>query len=167
MSEYEAWRGIKKRCFNETNNRWSKYGGRGISMHEDFKNSFEAWLTHVGNKPVDGQRWSIGRIDNNDWYTYDNMRWETDAQQARNHTKQNNNTSGVSGVKQHVTTIAGKDYYAWVSSYEELNGKRKSRSFSWNKYGCDVAKQMAIDFRNEMIAELNNQGADYAKSHGS
>ena len=125
------------------------------------------WLAEIGDKPNDGQRWSVGRIDNDGWYTYGNLRWELDNQQARNHTKQKNNTSGVTGVCFQDKIIAGRLYSTWVARWKDLDGKSKSKNFSADKYGNDAAKQMAIDFRNRMIEELNAQGAEYAGSHGS
>ncbi len=167
LPEYENWKGMIKRCFNPANKSYVNYAERGISVHEDFVKSFTTWLNEIGPCPKDEQRWSVGRKDNNAWYTYENMRWETDNQQARNHTKQKNNTSGIVGVAIRTTIISGKEYPAWVATWNTLDGKKYTKNFSINKYGDDVAKQMAIDFRNKRIEELNACGAEYAESHGT
>lgn len=163
--EYSNWKDMNKRCFNPNNKRFKNYSEKGISVHPDFIESFPKWLEEIGRKPEGDTRWSVGRIDNNGWYTYGNMRWETDAQQARNHSLQSNNTSGVSGVKLVNKVIKGVTYQSWEAGWNSLEGKRKTTSFSISKYG-DLAKQMAIDFRVKKIEELNEQGADYAQSHG-
>lgn len=165
---YSNWKDINKRCFNPNNKRYENYKGRGISVHEDFKNSFVLFLNEIGEKP-EGKGWSVGRIDNNGWYTYGNIRWETVDQQARNHTKQKNNTSGITGVRFATTTVSGGTYTAWIATWSEgsKENKSKSKQFSCNKYGHDIAKQMAIDYRNKMIEELNKRGFEYAESHGS
>jgi hypothetical protein len=167
MPEYGNWKDMKKRCFNKNNKRYKDYAERGISVHPDFQHDFLKFLAEIGPKPDNITKWSIGRIDNNGWYTYGNIRWETPEQQARNHTKQKNNTSGTTGIAFQTKVIAGRTYSAWVARYKTLEGKSKSKNFSADKFGHDEAKQLAIDFRNAAIAELNAQGAEYADSHGS
>lgn len=164
-SEYSNWKDMLKRCFNPKNKRYADYAERGISVHQDFVESFPKWLEEIGPKP-EGRGWSVGRINNNEWYTYGNIRWETPEQQARNHTKQKNNTSGIVGVRRNTKTVAGKQYSSWIASWSD-GVKKISKEFSTNKFGEDTAKQMAIDYRNKMIEELNLQGFGYANSHGS
>lgn len=163
--EYQNWKDMLKRCFNENNKRYKDYAERGISVHEDFVFNFTSWLEEIGTKPEG--KWSVGRIDNNGWYTYGNIRWETDTEQARNHTKQKNNTSGVTGVKFQKHTIAGREYTTYVACWKTLCGKSKTKDFSTNKYGHEEAFKLACEYRNKMIEELNSQGAGYAASHGS
>lgn len=166
-TEYSNWKGMLKRCFNVNDKRHESYAGRGITVHEDFIKDFPKWLEEIGEKPTDDQRWSVGRIDNNVGYTYGNMRWEVDEQQARNHTMQANNSSGIVGVAIRTTTIAGVDYPAWVACWNNLEGKKRTKNFSINKYGDETAKELAIAHRNRMIEQLNSLGAEYADSHGS
>lgn len=165
--EYSHWKGIMKRCFNPNDKRAASYFDKGITVHEDFIKNFPAWLKEIGEKPTSEGRWSVGRIDNNGDYTYGNMRWELDDQQARNHNKQVNNTSGIVGVAIRTTTIAGVDYPAWVACWNTLEGKKTTKNFSINKYGNEDARELAIRHRNKMIEQLNEQGAEYAESHGS
>lgn len=164
--EYSNWKDMKKRCFNPNNKRYHDYAKRGISVHPDFVESFPKWLEEIGPKPQDGQRWSVGRIDNNGWYTYGNIRWELDNQQARNHTKQKNNTSGIVGIRRNTKITSGTEYHSWIATWSD-GEKKKAKEFSTNKFGEENAKQMAIDYRNKMIEELNLQGFGYANSHGS
>ena len=165
--EYSNWKDMNKRCFNPNNKRYADYAKRGISVHPDFVGSFVKWFEEIGEKPKDGRKWSVGRIDNNCWYTYGNIRWELDNTQARNHTKQKNNTTGVTGLGFQSKVISGRTYTSWIARWKSLDGKSKSRNFSADKYGHEEAKQLAIAYRNKMIQELNEQGAGYAESHGS
>lgn len=167
LPEYSNWKDMKKRCFNPNNKRYKDYAKRGISVHNDFVESFPLWLEEIGPKPDTEQRWSVGRIDNNGWYTYGNMRWELDTQQARNHSKQDNNKSGVVGVHIRTTRIAGVEYKAWIAKWNLLDGTTKTKSFSFNKFGEQNAKCLAIECRSAKMKELNEMGADYADSHGS
>lgn len=157
--EYYSWSDMKRRCLDPSNDHYEDYAGRGITVHQDFIDSFSKWFEEIGEKPDKVNKWTVGRIDNNDSYTYGNIRWELNETQARNHSKQNNNTSGITGVGYR----AKGDY--WYAQWIELNGTKKSKCFSCAKY--PNAKELAIQFRENMVKELNSQGAGYAASHGS
>lgn len=79
--EYKIWAGMKARCHNEKDAAYPGYGGRGITVCERWRNSFECFLKDMGRAP-DGH--SIDRIDNDGGYEPTNCRWATQAQQARN-----------------------------------------------------------------------------------
>jgi hypothetical protein len=82
------------------------------------------------------------RANNN----YRNLRWTTASGNNRNRTKQNNNTSGVSGVQ----------YYnkgCWVASWNDENMKLQRKSFSVKIHGDEQAKQMAINLRKQMAED--------------
>jgi hypothetical protein len=162
---YSNWKDAKKRCFNKNNKSYKNYGERGISMHEDFVNSFELFLGEIGEKPDQINAWTVGRIDNNGWYTYSNIRWELLETQARNHSKQRNNTSGITGVRFNTQIVSGNTYTSWVASWNE-GGKKRTKNFSCEKFGVDAAKEMAISFRDKKIQELKDSGIDYAETHG-
>jgi hypothetical protein len=80
--EYAAWRKIKMRCFKANDPAFDRYGGRGISMFDGWKNDFMAFYNYLGPKP--SKKHSIDRIDNNRGYEPGNVRWATQIQQARN-----------------------------------------------------------------------------------
>lgn len=79
--EYRIWWGIKQRCFYHKNDSYKHYGGRGISMCDEWKNSFEAFYRDMG-KPPHGT--SIDRINNDGNYEPNNCRWATNAEQQSN-----------------------------------------------------------------------------------
>jgi len=157
-TEYIAWAGMLKRCSNNTTERNKKnYIERGITVCSEWLNSFDVFLKDVGNKPCDGQRWSLGREDNNKGYSPSNCRWETDEQQARNKRKPVTNTTGTMNV-QEVDCKGIKTYRVVVG--------RLSKSFSCRKYGEDAAKALAISWRDKLIKQLSEQGEYHAESHG-
>ncbi len=80
--EYRTWRSIVTRCTNPKSTSWKYYGARGISLCEEWRNSYEAFLAHVGRKPA--PRLSIDRIDNDGHYEPGNVRWATAKEQAAN-----------------------------------------------------------------------------------
>lgn len=80
--EHKAWKHIKERCFNPNSKFYYNYGGRGISMCDRWKNSFENFLADMGYAP--SSKHSIDRIDVNGNYEPGNCRWATDKQQGQN-----------------------------------------------------------------------------------
>lgn len=81
-SVYQAWRSMKLRCFSPSDKGFHDYGARGISVCQEWLDSFEAFNSHIGPKPKG--RFTIGRIENNRGYEPGNVRWETSKQQNRN-----------------------------------------------------------------------------------
>lgn len=81
--EYRAWASIKERCYNGTCKPYHMYGGRGITMCEDWIHNFPAFLRYVGARP--SPKHSIDRFpDNNGNYEPNNIRWATQKQQCEN-----------------------------------------------------------------------------------
>lgn len=81
--EYLAWRAAKSRCFNPKNPAYENYGGRGITMSEEWKTSFDQFFKDMG--PSNGL--TLERIDNNGNYTVGNCRWTTQYEQIQNQRK--------------------------------------------------------------------------------
>lgn len=81
-TEYGIWHGIIRRCEDSAEQGFKNYGGRGITVCERWRHSFEAFLIDVGMRP--SKLHSIERIDNDGNYEPGNVRWATMAQQRRN-----------------------------------------------------------------------------------
>lgn len=80
--EYLAWREMKVRCYRETNVQFEDYGGRGISVCREWRDSFLAFFNHIGPRPSHGH--SLDRIDNDGNYEPGNVRWATKVEQRAN-----------------------------------------------------------------------------------
>ena len=65
--EYQSWIYMKKRCFNPNHKRYSDWGGRGITICDRWKNSFENFFADMGLKPT--PKHSLDRIDNDGDYS--------------------------------------------------------------------------------------------------
>lgn len=85
---YRIWRGMKDRCLNPNIEHYNRYGGRGITVCDEWKNSFESfkeWALSVGfNENSTGKEQSIERIDVNGNYEPDNCKWVTCKEQLQN-----------------------------------------------------------------------------------
>lgn len=79
--EYKAWSHAKARCLNKNNKKYPIYGGRGITMCQEWQRSYKAFLRHMGRSPA-GR--SLDRIDVNGHYEPGNCRWATASEQSRN-----------------------------------------------------------------------------------
>lgn len=80
--EYKAWDSMHDRCYNPRNKDFQHYGGRGISVCDEWRSSFESFLLEIGRRPSKAH--SVDRIDTNSGYQPGNVRWATWGEQARN-----------------------------------------------------------------------------------
>lgn len=68
------------RCENKKHIRYHQYGGRGITVCDEWK-SFKKFVKDMGEKPVG---MSLDRINNNKGYFKKNCRWATPKEQNMN-----------------------------------------------------------------------------------
>ena len=79
--EYITWTNIKARCTNPNNKAYKNYGGRGITICENWLSSFEQFFEDMGECPIG---FSIERQNNNLGYFKENCIWASPKTQALN-----------------------------------------------------------------------------------
>lgn len=93
----------------------------------------------------------------------DNLRLVTSSTNSRNKRKMWIREAHSIGVTFESTETG---YNRIKSSWYNMNGRLKTKSFSINKLGIMVAFRDAVAYREKMIKELNEQGAGYTERHG-
>lgn len=82
---YSSFAHMVSRCCNPNDAHFSRYGGRAIRVCKRWRNSFQNFLSDLGERP-EGR--SLDRYPNPDGdYEPGNVRWATRRQQARNKSK--------------------------------------------------------------------------------
>lgn len=80
-----VWASMKQRCLNPNNKGFPNYGGRGITVCQEWQDSFQAFYDYVSRLPHFGEDgYSLDRINNDGNYEPGNVKWSTRAEQNRN-----------------------------------------------------------------------------------
>jgi hypothetical protein len=79
---YGIWCRMIARCCNPKSSGFSSYGAKGITICDRWRQSFEAFLTDMGERPSTSH--VIDRIDNSKGYSPENCRWADPKMSSRN-----------------------------------------------------------------------------------
>ena len=117
------------RCTRKNNPNYNLYGGRGIKICANWRNSFEAFRDWaLSNGYADNL--TIDRIDVNGNYCPENCRWVTHAEQQRNKT---NNTYVEYGGETKTVCEWSRTFGCYPSDvYREIL-LREGRVHRWQK----------------------------------
>jgi hypothetical protein len=127
---YRTWDGIKKRCYNTNDKDFCRYGARGISMCDEWRNDFRAFYDWAINNGYAADL-TIDRKDNNGHYEPLNCKWST--------TKEQNNNRRTN----HLITYNGetKNIKQWADQYG-IN--RVTLSKRINRFGWPIEKALGL-----------------------
>lgn len=115
---WKTWSGILDRTTCKNNHAYSRYGGAGIGIFEEWKD-YKKFAEYIGQPPT--KQHTIDRIDNAKGYEPGNIRWASRQQQAEN--RRTTIFVDVNGEKMTLTKAAS------------VIGISKSTASRWNKNG--------------------------------
>ena len=84
-TSYSSWENMIQRCYNPNATGYKYYGGRGITVCKEWKESYAQFNLDMGKK--EGKHLSLDRIDVNGNYEPSNCRWVTWDIQVKNKRK--------------------------------------------------------------------------------
>ena len=125
---YHIWTGLIGRCLNPNNKDFVYYGGRGITVCEDWKipENFFEWAFSSGYSA----NLTLDRINCNKGYSPDNCRWITNSEQQRN--RRNNRIIEYNGEKH------------CIAEWAEITGINQQTIYSRLVYGWPIDKILTI-----------------------
>lgn len=154
--EYKAWQSMKDRCENTSNQNYSNYGGRGITVCDRWRDSFENFYADMGPRPDSSL--SVDREDVNGNYDPINCRWADFQTQSSN--KRNNVRFEVNGEILIKAEIARRTNIPIATLDTRLRG------------GYSIAEAIGMEKRQRLITyqgvtkNLSQWADDFGISYG-
>lgn len=129
---YSAWKNMNYRCFNPEHERFKDYGGRGLTVAQEWLDfeTFYVWAIENGHE----EGLSLERMDNNKGYNPSNCTWKTIEEQNRN--RRNVHEITIDGVT--------KNAEDWCRA---LNLNPNTFRTRYNTYGWDIIKSLTTPVR--------------------
>lgn len=158
---YDSHRDMVRRCNDPKSVAYEDYGGSGITVCDrwlSLSNFAEDMLSSYIERSAEGKQ-TLERINPLLGYSPDNCCWKTKDEQAVNRTMWSTNKTGFTGVY----IQSGNAVAHWTDYFTK---KRYRKHFSINKYGYELAVEMAHAIRVRAIDDMINRGAPYTEFHG-
>lgn len=117
---------MNKRCYDPKSSVYKHYGGRGITVCDEWRLDFYKFIEDMGERP---EGYTLDRIDNNGNYEPGNCRW-ADVYTQRTNTRASTSHPGIrfrKGKYQPRIKVKGKEIYLGTfNSIEEAYNARNS-----------------------------------------
>lgn len=115
-SLYNSWQNMKARCLRKSNPKYKRYGGRGISICNEWLDikGFSKWAIENGWK----EGLTIDRIDNDGNYCPENCRWVSVNENSRK-----KRTTKIDLITaQEIRSRINEDWYKLAEEYGCTHG---------------------------------------------
>jgi len=125
---YHRWATMIQRCHNTKNPYYKNYGGRGITVCDEWRSSFSRFAADMGEPPSSTA--TVERIDNSQGYTPENCLWAERSAQVRN-------SRATIKITIQGTTLCAKD---WSKRVKGLHYQKITKAY--RQHGIEAAKQL-------------------------
>lgn len=120
--EYNMWKTMLQRCYNTKHYQYHIYGGKGITVCDAWRTSFESYLADIGPRPT--PKHSLHRIESDKGYMPGNCEWRVG--HGRTHTPEYNSWANIRQRCNNPDNSAYADYgergialcQRWQESFE-------------------------------------------------
>lgn len=147
---YKLYRGIKTRCYCETDIHYKDYGGRGIKLADEWMDSFWDFARYLEALPHCHEiGYSLDRIDVNGNYAPGNVRWATAKTQTRN--KRNNALATAFGETKTIADWAEEYGINYYTLWSRINKRHME---------TEKALTTPVDISKRTIKYFGVQGRD-------
>ena len=137
---YSRWLSMTQRCCNPNHKQFKDWGGRGITIAEEFKD-FKFYANYIESLPNYSEKGTVDRIDNMKGYIPGNLRW-TDY-----NTQISNQRYSGKGFNKYTGVNYSKTHNRWVARITF-----KGKTLCSNVF---LTEKEALEFRNKYIIEHN------------
>lgn len=140
---YRIWKGMKTRCYNLNAFKYDRYGGRGITVCDEWKNNFlnfKQWAYKNGYR----DDLTIDRINNDGNYEPLNCRWVTMKEQSNN--RENNYIIVYNGESHTLAEWSKKTGIKVITLWDRIN-----------LLGWSIEKALTVKNANEKLLEYNGE----------
>lgn len=100
---YVVWCHMIERCYNSHSERYENYGGRGITVCDEWRDDFTAFRDWARSNGY-SEKLSLDRINNDGNYEPNNCKWSTQKEQCNN--RRNNRLLTYKGETKTMTQWA-------------------------------------------------------------
>lgn len=94
---YTIWKSLEAKCYKKYHTSYERYGGKGITVCDEWLNSFDSFLEWSFNNGY-SRELTLDRIDSTKGYYPENCRWTTLQVQEINKGLNKNNKTGHKGI---------------------------------------------------------------------